>query len=362
MLPTRSQWVLSSVVSCLAAAIAPASASAQGEVGAQAQPAASAPVDVTILRTVNLPWQQPEVILKTLQPVDSMHIEIVIDATQGPSTDLWRLPDGATRSLDWHGTPGRHRCDVRVSGTRNGNNFRQVFSANVDIVAPLEVKLAAQDVDLQARTLRLHAKSELSFAELSIYDVDGHVLHQASTRFEKGKPAQAAELSWPELKAPPAKIAVRAFNTADTWADVEWTPIQIEVPHEPIYLQDGAVVGGERSKYAAAYRDVIDALRAHGKVPGLRLYVVGLVHAANDTSTAADRARDLASYFEQRGGITLPILVGGSVDPDAEVASAGHVQAILALQEPSDAQWVELTRTITTTIMNTKTKTNTKTH
>ncbi|HEX7479504.1 MAG TPA: hypothetical protein VF331_16995 [Polyangiales bacterium] len=345
MLPTRSQWVLSSVVSCLAAAIAPASSGAQGEAGAQgaqAQLVAGAAVDVTILRTVNLPWQQPEVILKTLQPLDSLHVELVIDAAQGPSADLWRLPDGTTRSLDWHAAPGRHRCDVRVSGMRDGNNFRQVFSANVDIVAPLEVKLTAQDVDLQARTLRLHAKSELSFAELTIYDVDGHVLHQASTRFEKSKPAQAAELSWPELSAPAAKIAVRAFNSADTWADVEWTPIQIEVPHEPIYLQDGAVVGGERSKYAAAYRDVIDALRAHGKVPGLRLYVVGLTHAASDTTTAADRARDLASYFEQRGGITLPILVGGSVDPGAEVASVGQVQAILALQAPSEAQWVEL--------------------
>jgi hypothetical protein len=312
---------------------------AQGGGTVGVQPAG--PVDVTILRTVNLPWQQPEVILKTLQPVDSLHVEIVVDAAQGPAHDLWHLPDGATRSLGWQAAPGRHRCDVRVTGMSAGGNFRQVFSAVVDVVAPLEVKLAAQDVNLPARSLQLHAGSELSFAELTIYDVDGHVLHQASTSFAKDAHGRGYELSWPELPTSAAKIVVRAFNTSDTWADLEWAPIQIEVPHEPIYVGDDKPADGERSKFAGAYHEVLQALRAHGAVPGLRLYVLGLTRSQASAGPAADRARELAAYFQQRGGIELPILSAGAVETDEDSASHGHVQAFLALQDPAQAQWTE---------------------
>ncbi len=330
MLPTRCSWAL---VGSAVFLLVPHPSHAQEQREA---------VELTILRTVNLPWQAPEIIVTAKAPIERMHVDVLIDSAAGPSQELGGTALGATHSLTWSAAPGKYRCEVRVVGTTNSGEFRQELAADVEVVPPLQVHLTPADVDLTSRTLRFHAEGAVAFAELTIYDVDGRVAHQASTSFPKARVGEALELHWPALCAHAAKISVRVFNAADTWADVEWTPIQVEVPHQPIYLDEALSSRGQRGKFSNAYQEVIDALRAHTGVPGLRLYVLGVSSSQAKQPKAAERVQEVAAYFRQRGGLRLPILTGTFVDTDDESGNAGRVQTILALDEPAPAQWVEV--------------------
>jgi hypothetical protein len=304
--------------------------------------AAKSAVDVTILRTINLPWQEPEAIISAPFGVDSAHVEVRIDGAAGPTRALAKLDAGASRSVTWPAKAGSHECEVRVVGTREGLPFDTLVRARVDVVAPLEVKLAPKDVDLRKRQLRFFTSSGVSFAELSLYDLDGKAVHKATTRFEPRAHKQGYALTWPELAQLPARIGLRVFATDDTWTDVEWSPLEIEVPHEPIYFEDTFADAGTLEKLSGAYAVLQLTLSEHTELHGLRVYVLGTGVDGAESDEAMQRALAVAAYFRERG-LALPIYVGGFVDADAASAH-GEVQAILALSAPSVTSWTALSR------------------
>ncbi len=301
---------------------------------------ASKPVDITILQTVNLPWQAPEVIVTALAPLERLHVELVIDTAAGPSEDASDVLTGMTRSITWKTGSGKHRCEVRVSGVQNGMGFRRVESATVDVVPPLHVEFSPANVDLAARTLHFRSRSDIAFAELTLFDVDGNALHQATTPVGGGQAGKPITLSWPELPRPVAKLTVRAFGSSDSWADMEWSPIQIEVPHDPIFFRDTVVLGSRADKLAAAYQAVRRVVHEYAGVPGLHLYVLGLSNLEEKAGYAADRARAVAQYFQERGGVDLPVLAGSSIELEDADADSDYVQAFVAVDEPVHSQWL----------------------
>ncbi len=323
-----------------------------------AQPmAASAnetPLELTILRTVNLPWQEPEVILTAQADVDTLVVTVTVDGVSEQARTFPALATGASRSITWPAQAGSHACEVRVRGQHAGRAFEVEELARVEVVAPLELTLAPRDVDLAKGKLRFHANTAVSFSELSLHDLDGNVLHQATKRFEAhaGKQAgkraathagtHAYQLDWPKLSRSVARVSLRVFSTSDTWADVEWSPLEIEVPHEPIYFDDALVAGPSLERLAGAYAVLQLTLSEHEALHGLRLYVLGTGVADADAEEAKQQARAVAAYFRERG-LSLPTFVGGTVDPNAP-SSQGEVQAILALEAPAVAAWTPLSQ------------------
>jgi hypothetical protein len=308
--------------------------------------AARAPVDVTILRSVSLPWQDPEVIVSTVDTAASVHVELVIDGSPGPKLDLQNVIPGMTRSIIWKGSAGRRYCEVRVWGLwKNGDNFRRVWASQVDVMPPLKVELAASDVNLVARTLRFRSSSTIGSTDLSLFDLDGRLLHQVSAPVATGRPGHPITVTWPALSAQPARIALRVFGAderADSWADVEWSFVQVEVPHAPIFFPDTIVLGGQAEKMDAAFVEVKKLIASYSGVPGLRLFLLGLAKQEAQASAARDQAIAVGLYFKGRGGIGLPMLAGGSVEPDTVEGNDAYVQAVLAVDEPAPCVWLAI--------------------
>jgi hypothetical protein len=304
--------------------------------------ASDAPLELTLLRTVNLPWQQPEVIVTAQAAVESLVVTVSVDGNPGEARTLRDLPAGATRSITWPAAAGSHDCEVLVRGTSAGRAFEARTQARVDVVAPLEVTLAPRDVNLQKGKLRFHTRSDVSFTELALYDLDGNVLHQATKRFDTRASEKGYDLAWPTLHGQVARVALRVFSTNDTWADVEWSPLEIEVPHEPIYFDEAFVTGPSLEKLDGAYAVLQLTLSEQKDLRGLQLYVLGTGVADGDLDEAKARAHAVAAYFRERG-LSLPLFIGGAVDTGAPSAQ-GEVQAILALQAPSAATWTPLSK------------------
>jgi hypothetical protein len=267
---------------------------------------------------------------------------LVIDGAAGPTLDENNLPAGANRSITWPAIAGKHRCEVRVTGMKDGGNFRQVWTSTVEVIRPLQVDFAPGDVDVAQRTLHFRPRASVAFTELAIYDIDGKLLHQASTPVKGARIGKPVNVTWPVLPAPIAKLTLRVFGEpeASQWADIEWSPVQIEVPHEPIFFRDTVVLGSRADKMNAAYQAVKRVADSYSGVPGLRLYVLGLAKVDDQADYAADRARAVAHYFQERGGVGLPIVAGASVEPDT--ANTGYVQAFVAVDEPTHSPWTAI--------------------
>lgn len=301
-----------------------------------ASPAAAddGPVGLTILQTVNLPWQGPEAIVVANVPAQEVVLTVSVDGGAPQVHLLDTLPVGARHSVTWPAGAGRHRCVVTVRGKRGGEPFEIRQSAEVDVVAALELELGEADVDIDARTLRFHANQKPSVVELTLYGMDGHVLHAEQTELQTEALSQA--LSWPKLDSHVARVAVRVFSTEDTWADASWTPIEIEVPHAPIVFDATSTPdrGALDSMYAAARKQV----DAHPGVPGLALYVVGVGGQQNGKAVERN-AKKIARFIEKRGKLGVPVRHAVTTAADETVGGTGEVHTILSSRLPAEAHW-----------------------
>jgi hypothetical protein len=231
---------------------------------------------------------------------------------------------------------------VRVRGETSRGPFTQSAQATIDVVPALAISFGPPDVNLTRRTLEFRAASDVAFVQLSIFDLDGHELHRATHRFDHDRPGKPSQVTWPRLTEPVARLALRVFGSADTWADVEWSPIQIEVPHGPIFFEDMLAEGKRPQRLDQAYRDIVKARKANANLNGLRLYLLGVPAHAEQADLAAERARAFGKYLRGRG-LDLPILVAASGEPQLDAAhGGGQLQAILSVQEPSSAAWALL--------------------
>jgi hypothetical protein len=297
-----------------------------------------APVDITLIETVNLPFQSPEAIVSSAAALEDVRVDVLVNGATVASASYRRLEANSPRSLTWEAKPGKYHGEVRVRGATARGPFTQSARATIDVVPALAVSFGPPDVNLTRRTLEFRATSDVAFAQLSIYDLDGHELHHATHRFDHDRPGKPSQVTWPRLTEPVARLVLRVFGSADSWADLEWSPIQIEVPHGPIFFED-MLAEGKRQRLDQAYRDILKARKANASLNGLRLYLLGVPAHAEQADLAAERARAFGKYLRGRG-LDLPILVAASGEPQLDAAqSGGQLQAILSVQEPSSAAW-----------------------
>jgi len=299
-----------------------------------ASPAAAdeTPVELTILRTVNLPWQGPEAIVVATAPVEELVMTVSVDGGPPSVHLLDALGAGERGSITWSAPEGAHDCTVSVRGKRGGRSFELHTEAKVHVVPALELKLGEADVDIRGRSLRLHASQPASVVELTLFDIDGGVLHRAETEVE-GE-ALSRTLRWPELHGDVARVAVRVFSTQDTWADASWSPIEIEVSHPPILFDPKSAP--DRDALDAVYAAARKQVDAHPGVPGLALYVVGVGPQGNGKALAR-KAKHVARYLEKRGKLGVPVRHAVATGDGED--RLGEVHTILSSQVPAEAHW-----------------------
>jgi hypothetical protein len=300
------------------------------------------PVEITLIETVNLPFQTPEVIVSSADALAEVQVDVIVNGASVASAAFDKLEPNSPRTLTWEAKPGKYQSEVRVRGATARGPFTQSARGTIDVVPALVISFGQPDVSLTRRTLEFRSSSDVAFAQLTIFDLDGHELHRATHRFEHARRGKPNQISWPRLTEPVARLALRVFSGSDTWGDAEWSPIQIEVPHGPIFFGDMLASGKPPQRLDQAYRDILKARKANANLNGLRLYLLGVPAQADQADLAAERARAFGNYLKGRG-LDLPILVAASGEPHLDAAqSGGQLQAILSVQDPSDDAWALL--------------------
>lgn len=303
-------------------------------------------LEITVLERVDLPWQSPEVILTAVDTVPGP-VEVTVERPGAPvvTESLPGLTAGEARSVTFFLPEGKHPCVITVAAAGE----RWVREVAVAVVPELQLQFGEADVDLAARRLSFGASRPPSFAELSVYDVDGALIHQASTEFGGRRPQKRYRVSWPALSHHAARVELRVFTHDDAWADASWTPIDVEVQHEPIYFEPGpgGTVLADASQLDAAHRAAIEEVARHRGVRGLTLYVLAEGHGSDPKQAEQDAAK-VARALTRRGKLGVPVKAGRLPSPQGDGPPAAlvptRVRTILSTRAPASAEFAPVAR------------------
>jgi outer membrane protein OmpA-like peptidoglycan-associated protein len=315
---------------------------------------AELPLTVNVPQMVNLPGEAPRLTLRADDKVDGVQLTLIEHGRAVLQRSVGSLKPGAEHPISWRAEPGEHEYSVQVSGKTAAGAAKVAIDVVMDVMRPLEVKLARERVDLEERALDFTMNNPAGRAQLTIYNAAGRAIHEATTDFH-GQPAGSRlVVTWPELSEPVQRMELRIYDASDSWSGHELVPFTVEIPHDDVVFETAKwdIRGSEQAKLDAAYTAILDAIREHGSDIKARLYVLGhtdsVGSAADNQLLSRKRAAEIARYFQQRGGISLPILAQGFGESRLAVPTGDNVdeprnrraQYILAAQTPVQADWV----------------------
>ncbi|MDH5676957.1 MAG: OmpA family protein [Myxococcales bacterium] len=311
------------------------------------------PVQLSVLEMVNMPKQRPRLTVATLAKVSDLRVTIREAGQVVASKSLGSQGPGARREVNWNAPPGVHEYQFEVSGRVEGASATSVVESVVTVIRPLEIKLAREHVDVEARYLYLTMNNPAGHVDLTLYNTTGRSVHESSHDFAGKQPGQKLEVRWPELGQAVGRIELRVFDAAESWEGFELLPFSVEIPHEDVVFESGkwTIRDGERDKLDAAHGEILEAIAKHGSDLKARLYIIGhtdTVGSASDNQVLSQkRATAIARYFVERGGISLPVLAQGKGESTLAVKTTDNVdearnrraQYILAVQAPTGGDW-----------------------
>ncbi len=300
-------------------AIVPALTLALGLLAAPSRVDAQAalPVAVEVSELVDLERAQPTFTVSVSADVRGMRLVAREGGRAVLTRPLGTVRGGTTKVLPFRLTPGVHPLRVEVSGQTAEGRASLSFETTVTATRGLQILLRKADVDLEARTLRFTLTNPAGRALLTITDAAGSLLHTATTDLQGAPPRSPLTLAWPALARAAGRLTVRAFDTSESWTEMEIVPFSVDIPHDDVVFETASdlVRPGEEPKLEAAYQRILAAVRQHGADLQAKLYVLGHTDTvgspADNARLSERRALAIARWFRRRGGLTIPVLARG---------------------------------------------------
>lgn len=256
---------------------------------------------------------------------------------------------GVTRTIPLEQPEGRfHYEGELLVNFPDAQTATMPLSFDAEVLGPLKLSVASEDVDVKARRLRFTLSRPASHAKVTVLMDTGRKAFDGNVPFDGTPAGSPLEVTWPEAPGRVLRISLRAYDTSDAWTGVDLFPWQVEIPHEEVTFATGSadVPVAEHGKLNESYKRIADAVKKYGRFASLRLYVLG----HTDTVGAMDanrelslrRARSIAAYFRQRG-LKLPIFYEGfgeqaprvTTPDETDAAENRRAEYIIAVEAPT---------------------------
>lgn len=243
-----------------------------------------------------------------------------VGALRQGSTKRLPIAHGEGRAT-YHGT-----AEVRWAA---GGAATYTFEFEAVRYRTLKMTMAWEDVDLVARTATCRPSHAVSAIEVVLAASDGRVLSEA--RRELDPPAAAGEpltIGWDPIPGDeaPATITVKVIDDLGVWASMKATPFTISIPHDEVEFALGsdAIDPDEAGKLEATLTELRAALRRHGTLLDLKLFIAGYTDTVGppgaNVALSVRRAAAIARWFRAHG-VRLPIYYRGFGEASPAVAT-----------------------------------------
>ncbi len=195
-----------------------------------------------------------------------------------------------------------------------GSQFETTFSATR--VGELALQIGPGDVDMDERTLKFKITNPAASAELVILGARGKRIGYASADYEAAPPGEELELTWDAVEGDIVRMDLKVTDIAGFWTGMQITPFSIEIPHDEVQFASGRheVTDSEAPKLAKTMGHIEAALKEHGTLLSLKLFVAGFTDTVGNHAYNLDlsrrRARAIAAWYRARG-LKIPIFYQG---------------------------------------------------
>jgi len=297
-------------------------------------------LEITLLRTVNLPHQHPEAILTAFGDIRNLHIDVTSNGSPVKSVRLADIQAGNSKSISWQMVPGSYAVRVTVTGQTDRGQVHKEVDQQIQVIEPLVVRFQHKDVDLDKRALGFETSNPVQLAEITMYDQEGRIIFMGDYEFDTQKGSQLRrEIDWPELPQEPEHISVRVFGASDAWTDFEWTPLEVEIPHNDVLFDAGssAIAKSEYGKLIDTYTQLVDQVRENQGIRNLRLYVLAQIPKVDNLTQK--RVESIAAFFRNKG-LAVPIVAQGIPQEEIQATAPSEIkmQYILSTRTPIVAE------------------------
>ncbi len=203
-------------------------------------------------------------------------------------------------------------------------------------------------VDLRAHRLEVVLSRDAENVALKVIGESGATLAEQDTDVSQATPGTAIVITWsPSSDEQAAKIALRATDADDHWAEVELLPWSVSIPHRDVLFKTGSwhIEESERIKLEDSFSKISEVAAHHADLGTVVLWVAGHTDtvgtSADNLRLSRARAQAIADWLRHRG-LRIPIAYEGFGESALIVATADNVDEprnrrvdyILAFDEP----------------------------
>jgi outer membrane protein OmpA-like peptidoglycan-associated protein len=261
---------------------------------------------------------QPAIVVKNTRDIKRLDIKLTDDKGKTQSLGLKMLGAGSQKTVPFKQGDGtstyKANLDV-VWGDGETDTFTLEFQATR--LGKLDVDIKAEDVDLDGMSLSARATNPATSIEVVITGESGEMIWSGRETFDPpAAPGEALEIRW---DSPPEKILtiqVKVTDVAGFWKGIKITPFSIEIPHEELVFDSGSahIREDQTHKLEATWLEVDKALKKHGTLLQLKLFIAGYTDTVGDKASnralSSSRAASIAAWFRKRG-LKTPIYYAG---------------------------------------------------
>ncbi len=282
-------------------------------------PALAAGAWMSIEQDVLEPGQKVVLVVVPDDDLWRLELEVVRDDGRTQNFQAGRTVAGTRLTFSWKQEEGEHDYTVNALLV-DPEGYKETLedSYSVIVAGPFEASLPAGSVDLEARTFQIVSNRPVATVQLEIIDEELATVGKETIRIEDAVKGQPTTVQWGEIDSehPIFRIAVRAYDRWQFWADNEIIPWSLSIPHEEVTFATNQfdITDEEAPKLDAAYEEIVKAVNKYGEFVQCRLFIAGYTDTVGDPGSnqtlSNNRARSIARYFLDKG-FAFPIFYQG---------------------------------------------------
>jgi outer membrane protein OmpA-like peptidoglycan-associated protein len=285
------------------------------------------------LRTVVQGADQPAIIVNNTRDVKKLEIVVTDPSGKRQVLKAGGLGAGSKKTLSFR-HPGGTLAYKSVMDVTWGDGEQDKFTLDFEAtrVGKLVMDIKSEDVDLDARKLKVRVTNPAASIELTILGESGQEIAVSRELFDPpAAPGTNLELAWEEPSEKILTMTLKVYDIAGFWVGMKITPFSIEIPHDELVFDSGAsaVRADQSPKLEATWGHVQEALLKHGTLLQLKLFIAGYTDTVGDKASnralSHARAASIAAWFRKRG-LKIPIYY------------AGFGEDVLAVQTPDETE------------------------
>ena len=214
----------------------------------------------------------------------------------------FKHPEGVK---DWVAT-----IDVKAGGKKSSSQI----SFSTSYFGPPKMRMEKRDVFLKDKCVRAHLNRAIAKLELEVRADGGLLIEKVTREFSDG--GESEKICWKKSGKVLEILQVVVYDQHGFYTGMEVSPFEVHIPHDDVIFASGEseIVPSEAHKLKNTLGALKEALRKHGKLLKIELYVAGYTDtvgagADNDRLSEA-RARSIAQWYRKQG-IRVPIVYAG---------------------------------------------------